>query len=80
MARYSSGVAKWRMVRRALTQNRFAFAGVRDMTRHDAKHCAWLIENELYADVGAARYEITERGRAAADLGFYDWQPRPRPR
>ena len=57
---------------------RIGFADVRDMTRHDKQHFEWLVKNEFFPKVGYDRYEPTAAGRAAADLGFYDWQPQPR--
>jgi hypothetical protein len=66
------------MVRRALSMKRFALADVRDMGRHDQQHFDWLVENGLFKEVGPDRYELTEKGRAAADLGYYDWEPAPK--
>jgi hypothetical protein len=79
MAQLSLGEAKWRMVRRAVARKRFAFADVRDMTRHDRKHFEWLVENGFFVPAGDSLYELTERGRSAADLGFYEYEPAPRP-
>ena len=79
MAQLSLGEAKWRMVRRALARKRFTFADVRDMTRHDRKHFEWLVENGFFVPAGDTLYELTERGRSAADLGYYEYEPTPRP-
>lgn len=78
MAQLSLGESKWRMVRRALSKKRFTLADVRDMTRHDKKHFEWLIENGFFVAVGGGRYELTEKARKSADLGFYDWEPAPK--
>jgi hypothetical protein len=64
------------MVRRALSKKRFALEDVRDMTRHDQKHFDWLVENGFFAAAGPGRYELTDKGRAAADMGYYEFQPR----
>lgn len=80
MAQLSLGESKWRMVRRALPKKRFSFPDVREMTRHDRKHFDWLVENEFFVEVGEGRYEMTEKAKKSADLGFYDWEPTPKPK
>jgi hypothetical protein len=76
MAQLSLGESRWRMLRRGLKKKSFKYEDVRNMTRHDQQHFDWLVENGLFRQAGPDHYELTEKGRAAADLGFYDWQPR----
>jgi hypothetical protein len=66
---------QWRMVRRVHRKKRFRYADARNMTRHDEKHFGWLVENEFFVAVGEDQYEVTEKGKAAADLGEYEWEP-----
>lgn len=78
MAQLSLGEAKWRMLRLALRKKRFTFADVRSMNRRDRGDLDWLIAGRFVAPVADEVYEITARGRDAADLGFYDL-PEPVP-
>jgi hypothetical protein len=81
MAQLSLGESKWRMLRRALKSKRFRFEDCRNQTRHDQRDFDWLVENGMFVDVGEGRYEMTDQGKASADLGFYEWEPtRPVPR
>ena len=75
MAMLSMGESRWRMVRRVLRRKRFGYADCRNQTRHDKVHFEWLVGNGFFAAVGDDQYEVTAKGKAAADLGFYDWQP-----
>jgi hypothetical protein len=77
MAQLSLGEGKWRMLRRALKKKAFRYADCRNMTRHDQDHFDWLVENGFFAQVGDGAYETTETGRAAADLGLYEWERAP---
>ena len=63
------------MVRRALAKKRFTLADIRDMTRHDKQHFEWLVENGFFVAAGDGRYQLTDRAKQSADLGFYDWEP-----
>jgi len=72
MALLSLGESKWRMVRRVLKRKRFAFADCRNQTRYDREHFDWLVGNGLFVTVADDRYEVTDKGKAAAELGFYE--------
>jgi hypothetical protein len=72
MALLSLGESKWRMVRSVLRKKRFTFADCRNQTRHDQRHFDWHVENEFFVAAGDDRYEVTDKGKAAADLGFYE--------
>ena len=60
------------MLRRALRAKRFSFTECRNQTRNDQEHFEWLIEHDFFAEVGKDLYEVTAKGKAAADLGFYE--------
>lgn len=80
MAQLSLGEAKWRMLRRVLRKKRFTYADARNMTRHDQQHFDWLVDNEFFVAVGGEAYEVTDQGKAAAELGLYEYEPTgPRP-
>ena len=72
MALLSLGESKWRMVRRMLKKTRFTFDDCRNQSRHDQGHFDWLVGNGFFVATGDGRFEVTEEGRAAADLGFYE--------
>ena len=72
MSLISLGESKWRLIRRVLKAKRFTFTQARNGTRHDREHFDWLVENGFFTEVGQAQYELTAKGRAAADLGFYE--------
>lgn len=67
---------QWRMVRRVCRKKRFRYEDARNMTRHDEKHFGWLVENGFFVAAGDDSYELTDKGRAAADLGEYEWEPK----
>jgi hypothetical protein len=75
VAQLSLGESKWRMVRRVLKKKRFAFADARNMTRHDQAHFDWLTEKGFFVAVGKDQFEVTDKAKAAADLGVYEWEP-----
>jgi len=75
MAQLSLGESRWRAVRRVLRKRRFGPADCRNGTRHDQKDFDWLVANGLFVPVGGGLYELTDKGKAAADLGFYEWEP-----
>jgi hypothetical protein len=76
MAELSMGELKWRMLRLALKKpRRFRFEDVRPMTRKDREHLDWLAARGFVSDLGGGLYAITDRGKAAADLGMYEHQP-----
>ena len=75
MAQLSLGESKWRMIRRVLRKKRFTFGDARNQTRFDAEHLEWMLENGFVADLGDGWYALTEKAKAAADLGMYDWEP-----
>jgi hypothetical protein len=72
MAELSLGESRWRMLRRVLRKKRFQFTDARNHARQDQIHFDWLVENGFFAEAGGEWYEVTERGRAAADLGYYE--------
>jgi hypothetical protein len=65
------------MVRQVLRRGQLGDTEVWDMTRPDQDHFRWLVENGFVAAVGRGRYEVTEKGKGAAALGEYEWEPRP---
>lgn len=75
MAQLSLGECKWRMVRMVLKKKRFRFEDARNQTRHDKMHFDWLVANGLFSPIDGQWYELTEKGKAAADLGFYEFAP-----
>ena len=75
MAQLSLGENKWRMLRRVLKLKRFKYEDARNQARPDRPHFDRLLANEFVTQVGDDVYQLTERGRAAADLGLYDWEP-----
>jgi hypothetical protein len=72
MALISLGESKWRMVRRVLKKKSFSYPDCRGQTRQDQTHFEWLVRHGFFSPVGDGRYEVTEKGRAVADLGFYE--------
>jgi hypothetical protein len=72
MAELSLGESKWRMLRRALKKQRFQFQDARNGARNDQEHFAWLVEKGFFQDLGGGEYEVTEKGKGAADLGMYE--------
>lgn len=66
---------RWRMIRRVLRKKKFTFADARNMTRQDQKQFDWLVENGFVTRLAEDAYELTEKARAAADLGEYHWEP-----
>ena len=75
MAQLSLGECKWRMVRMVLKKKKFRFEDARNQTRHDLMHFEWLVANGLFSALGDEWYELTDKGKAAADLGFYEFSP-----
>jgi hypothetical protein len=75
VAQLSLGEGKWRMLRRALKKKRFRYEDARSMTRLDRAHFDWLAGNGFFAPAGGGVFEVTAAGRAAADLGLYEWEP-----
>lgn len=79
MAQVSLTISRWRMLRLAMKKKKqFRFEDVRSMARRDWSDLEWLISNGMVVDVGNGFYELTDKGKESADLGFYDWQPPPR--
>lgn len=72
MATISLGESRWRMIRRVLKKKKFKYEDARNMTRHDQVHFEWLVENGFFAHHGDGSYAITDLGRDAAELGFYE--------
>jgi len=72
MALLSMGESRWRMLRRVLRKKRFRYEDARNMSRNDQVHFDWLVEGGFFKDVGSGHYEVTEKGKEAADLGFYE--------
>lgn len=72
MAQLSLGESRWRMLRRVLRKKRFSYEDARGMTRLDEDHFDWLVTHGFFTAVGDDRYEVTDKGKAAAELGLYD--------
>jgi hypothetical protein len=72
MAQISLGESRWRMVRRVLRKKKFTYDDARNQTRHDQSHFDWLIKHGFFEEVGGGSYTVSEKGKAAADLGFYE--------
>lgn len=72
MALISLGESRWRMLRRALRMKRFSFTDCRNQTRNDQEHFEWLVDHEFFTKAGEGTFEVTAKGKAAADLGFYE--------
>jgi hypothetical protein len=77
VAQLSLAETKWRMLRRVVKKWRFAYADCRSMTRADEAQFDWLVEYGFFAVAGDGTFEMTDRGKAAAALGLYDWEPGP---
>ena len=75
MARLSLHVSHWRMIRMALPLKQFRFAQIRTWVRKDKRCFDWLLSNGFFVDVGDGLFELTDKGHAAADLGYYEWDP-----
>ncbi len=71
MATISLGESRWRMFRRVLKKKQFRYEDARNMTRHDQAHFDWLLDNFFQAN-GDGTFGITDTGRDAAELGFYE--------
>ena len=78
MAESSLGDLKWRMIRRVLRVRRFRYEDCRNMTRTDRANFAWLVAGEFFRELGDGWYAVTDRGRASAELGLYEYT-RPAP-
>jgi hypothetical protein len=72
MAQLSLGESKWRMLRRVIRKKRFTYPDARSMTRADEAHFEWMVDKGFFVAVGDDWYEVSDKGRAAADLGFYE--------
>jgi len=72
MAQISLGESRWRMLRRVLRKKKFRFEDARNQTRQDREHFDWLVEHGFFVASGDGWFEVTELGKAAADLGYYD--------
>ena len=73
MAELSLGELKWRMLRYAMKKpKRFRLEDVRPMTRKDSGNLEWLLARGFVAGLGDGWYALTDRGKAAADLGLYE--------
>ncbi len=72
MAQLSMGESRWRMLRRVLKKKRFTFEDTRNMSRNDQVHFDWLVDGGFFEDVGDGYFEVTDKGRESADLGFYE--------
>ena len=67
------------MLRRVLKKKRFQYVDCRNMTRHDQGHFDWLVSNGMFVASGDGSFEVTDKGKAAADLGEYEWVPTAAP-
>jgi hypothetical protein len=72
MAKRSLGELKWRMLRRVVRKKKFQYADARNMTRSDDLYFEWLVGNGFVADKGGGWWELSDKGRASAELGFYE--------
>jgi hypothetical protein len=72
MATISLGESRWRMLRRVLKKRKFKYDDCRNMTRHDQAHFDWLLDNGFFVANGDGTFAITDTGREAAELGFYE--------
>lgn len=72
MASISLGESRWRMLRRVLKKKKFRYEDARNMTRHDLAHFEWLIEHGFFTPAGGEWYTVSDRGKDASDLGFYE--------
>ena len=72
MAQISLGESRWRMVRRVLRKKRFRYSDARNQTRHDQVHFEWLVEHGFFERLSDGWFAVTDKGRASADLGFYE--------
>lgn len=72
MATISLGESRWRMLRRVLKKKKFRFDDARNMTRHDQAHFDWLIDRDFFVANGDNTFTITDKGKDAAELGFYE--------
>jgi hypothetical protein len=75
MTLLSLGESRWRMLRRVVKKKRFAFEDMRNQTRNDRQHLDWFVANGFVAPAGEEVFELTARGKAAAELGEYEWEP-----
>ncbi len=78
MAQLSLSECKWRMVRRVLKKRQFTYADARNGTRFDQEHFDWLVAEGFFVAVDDG-YQLTDKARAAADLGLYEYEPSRRP-
>ena len=60
------------MLRRGLKKKKFTYDDIRNMSRNDQVHFDWLLASGFFKDVGEGYYTVTDAGREAADLGFYE--------
>ena len=72
MAQLSMGESRWRMLRRVLKKKRFKYEDTRNMSRNDQFHFDWLVGGGFFKEVSSGYYEVTDKGRESADLGFYE--------
>lgn len=72
MALLSMGESRWRMLRRGLKKKKFRYEDARNMSRNDQIHFDWLVSSGFFKHLGDGYYTVTDEGRAAADLGFYE--------
>lgn len=72
MASISMGESRWRMLRRGLKKKRFKYDDTRNMSRNDKLHFEWLVKQGFIAPAGEGFYTVTDKGKEAADLGFYE--------
>lgn len=75
MALLSLGESRWRMLRRVIKKKQFKYEDARGMTRADQTHFDWLLTNGFFAVAEKGLYTMTDRGRAAADLGEFELEP-----
>jgi hypothetical protein len=72
MALLSMGESRWRMLRRGLKKKKFRYEDIRNMSRNDQIHFDWLVAGEFIKDLGGGFFTVTDKGREAAELGFYE--------
>ena len=77
MAMLSLGESRWRMLRRVIGQKRFKYEDARNMNRKDEANFEWLVEHGFFTDLGNEFFQVTAKGSASAELGFYEFRTCP---
>ena len=43
------------------------------MTKKDKDHFNWLVAGGFFRDVGDGWFQVTEKGKESAELGYYEY-------